>query len=101
MWGVVFYVMLAHYKYTTVALTVKFYKNQWKTQIVIVAVSKLAVNLTKNNPKQIMKSVIPSLKNNNLFRLWAQFVCNRQLISGKTNEIKKNQTTIIQFTASI
>jgi hypothetical protein len=36
---------------------VAFYNNRTKTQIVIVIVSKLAENFTKNNSKNIMKCV--------------------------------------------
>jgi hypothetical protein len=58
-------------------LTVEYYnkyykkkkKNRPKTQIVIVIVSKLAENFTKNNSKYIMKCVILSLKNKILFGL--------------------------------
>jgi hypothetical protein len=47
----------------------EFYNNRPKTQIVIVIVSKLAENFTKNKSKYIMKCVILSLKNKNLFGL--------------------------------
>jgi hypothetical protein len=50
-------------------LSVSFYNNRSKTQIVIVDVSKLAENFTKNNSKYIMKCVIISLKNKKLFGL--------------------------------
>jgi hypothetical protein len=46
--------------------TVEFYNNRPKTQIVIMIVSKLAKNFTKNNSKYIMKCVILSLKNKKL-----------------------------------
>jgi hypothetical protein len=50
-------------------LIVEFYNKGTKTQILIVIVTKLAENFTKNNSKYIMKFFILSLKNKKLFGL--------------------------------
>jgi hypothetical protein len=74
-------------------LSVEFYNNRPKTQIVIVDVSKFAENFTKNNSKYIMKCVILSLKKQSLFGLLTRFLRKLlQLISVKTHKMKKNQT---------
>jgi hypothetical protein len=74
-------------------LTVEFYNNRPKTQILIVMVSKLDANFTKNNSKYIIKCVIFSLKTKKLTGLSARFLCKRlQLISVKTHQMKKIQT---------
>jgi hypothetical protein len=68
-------------------LRVAFYNNLTG---LIVIVTKLDENFTKNNLKYIMKYVILSLKNKKLFGLWARFLCKRlQLISVRTRQMKK------------
>jgi hypothetical protein len=72
------------------ALRLAFYNNR---PSLIVIVTKLAENFTKNNSKYIMKRVILSIKNKKLFGLWVRLLCKRiQLISVKTHQMKKVQT---------
>jgi hypothetical protein len=75
------------------SLTGDFYNNRPKTQILIMIVSKLAENFTKNNSKYIMKCVILSLnKQKIIWTLSSIFVQAPPVDFCKNTSMKKIQT---------